>query len=167
MILAMFLYLLASGPPGSPAPKPVNVCAVLLHLEEYRNKRVSIRGELLVHPHGTVLRMEKCPVPLITSGHVWPTMIYLIPADSNLAESPGRVPPGFSVDRAWAPVLEKGSRERDARLWVTVVGRLETRRRFEIVERGDGKTLPVGYGHLNAYPAQLVYEEFKDVLARK
>jgi len=32
-----------------------------------------------------------------------------------------------------------------------------------MVLRGDGKTVPYGYGHMNACPAQLVYQEIKDV----
>lgn len=49
-----------------------------------------------------------------------------------------------------------------AKIYATVTGRLDARVHYEMVLRGDGKVVPYGYGHLNAGPAQIVYEEIKD-----
>jgi hypothetical protein len=70
------------------------------------------------------------------------------------------------VDPASSKLLNQYAGDSKARIWITVRGRLETRLKFELVQWGDGKQRPYGYGHLNASPAQLVYQEMRDAVIR-
>lgn len=102
--------------------------------------------------------------PLVTDGFTWPPSIGINLEDraSPLVAIGQKGTPPAKIDLIDALHLEKSGP--DDKVYVTVVGRFETRLHFEMVVRGDGKTQPNGYGHLAACPAQLVYEEMKDVL---
>jgi hypothetical protein len=137
------------------------VCDVLAHASEVRGQLLSVRGRYEETEEGIYL-FGDCKTRLSISGFVWPQEFYalfLIPQSSSLAEKPNSSSRAF-VDSRLAPLL-KNLKNTD-RLWVTVTGRVESRKSFEIVEWGNGQKRPVGYGHLSLYPAQIAYERIED-----
>jgi hypothetical protein len=158
------IVILAIGPPlfsQERAPKALTVCEVLSKLGEYRGKQIVVRGELIGGYHGGGLRGEGCP-PLTTDGYTWPSpvLIALTPPGSRMVENPSSPAPIVRVEPFDEAKLKNAGPE--AKVHVTVVGRLETRLRLEIIRSPNGKSWPYGYGHLNACPAQIVYEEIRD-----
>jgi hypothetical protein len=129
---------------------------------------VTIRGELLRTEEGSYLSAVECQKPLVVSGFTWEPeyAIDLTTPDSVLVESPELPVAAVSVDPASSKLLNHYAGDSKARILITVRGRLETRRNFELVQWGDGKQRPYGYGHLNASPAQLVYQELRDAVIR-
>jgi hypothetical protein len=129
----------------------MSVCELSKDYPRFRDKVVAVRG---VYYYG--LRQE-CPEKC-TDG-LWPSFINLEGGD----------------DAVWA-ALAKADREVEVEakrsgkrfeLWVTVVGRLETRARRS--KRGPcDRTnwgMP-GYGHLGAYPAQIIVESLREIEVR-
>jgi hypothetical protein len=150
------------------ARRPIGVCELLTELQRYRDKIVTIRGELVTTDEGVYLD-EKCPKPLVTSGFVWtnPIGVWLTQPGSNDVENRTSPAPETDVRPTADDLLKKYVTDSSVRIWVTVTGRLETREKFLMVLRGDGKTVPFGYGHMNACPAQLVCYQMKDVFVER
>jgi len=143
--------LIASG--GTPARDAavISVCELSKDFPGFRDKVVTVRG---VYYYG--LRQEcaeKCKDGL------WPSFIDL----------------EGSTNETWA-ALAKSERdvETEAKrsgkrfeLWVTVVGRLQTRAKRSALGPCDRKSWGLGgYGHLGAFPAQIIVESFRDIEVR-
>lgn len=152
----------------SKTAQTLTVCDALKALPKYRNRMVIIRGELLRTEEGTYLSAVDCQKPLVASGHTWEPeyAINLIPPDSPSVESSESFIASVRVDPASSKLLSRYADDSKTRIWITVRGRLETRLNFELVQWGDGKQRPYGDGHLNASPAQLVYEDMRDAVIR-
>jgi hypothetical protein len=148
--------------------KPLSICELFANLQAYRNKIVTIRGELISTDEGVYLD-ERCPKPLVTSGFVWgnPIVIWLTQTGSSDVENRTSPMPETDVSPIADDLLKKYATDSSVRIWITVAGRLETREKFVMVLRGDGKTVPYGYGHMNACPAQLVCYQMKDVVVER
>jgi hypothetical protein len=150
-VLLLLTMLVASI--GIPAPDAVvvSVCELSKDFPAYRDKVVSVRG---VYYYG--LRQE-CPQKC--SDGLWPSFINL--------EGGG--------DTTWAD-LAKADREVEAEakatgkrfeVWVTVVGRLQTRAKRSRLGPCDRKSWGLaGYGHLGAFPAQITVESFRNIEIR-
>lgn len=128
----------------------MSVCELSKDFPAFRDKVAAVRG---VYYYG--LRQE-CPQKC-TSG-LWPSFINLEGAD----------------DATWAD-LAKAEREVESEakatgkrleIWVTVVGRVQTRAKRSSFGPCDRKSWGLGYGHLNAFPAQIVVESFRDIEVR-
>jgi hypothetical protein len=141
-------------PVRSKLPEPLDLCVVLPNLAKYSGKEVAIRGEFISYEHGRVIAKDKCLQPLVTSGYTWPNMISLERALTSV-----------SVDATcWRAMATPGPS--NTQIWVTVQGRLETRAPGVIVLPFVGKTVPDGYGHMNSYPAQIVYSQMRDCIRK-
>ena len=129
----------------------MSVCELSKDFSAFRDKVVSVRG---VYYYG--LRQE-CPQKCADGP--WPSFINL--------EGGG--------DDTWQ-ALAKATREVEAEakragkrfeIWVTVVGRLETRATLSPRGPCDRKSWGlVGYGHLGVFPAQITVESFRDIEVR-
>jgi len=143
--------------------RPLTVCQILSSRAAYSGRRVTVRGRLVVGPEGSYLMGDGCQ-PLVTDGYTWAaTGIDVEAANSAPARSEhGSARPAeiAAADLERAPQAVPGGA-----IYVTLVGRFETRLHFQMILRGDGKTVPNGYGHLNSCPARMVYSEMKDVAA--
>jgi len=137
-------------------PSPLTVCEVLSRLSFYQGKRVTIRGELLGGDEAIILVGDRCR-PLVTAGYRWPS-----PSPIALTYSPRRGGESPVVTEQLDPTALKAAGPR-AKIYVTVTGRLDARDHYEMVQRGDGKVVPNGFGHQAACPAQIVYDEIKDI----
>lgn len=126
----------------------MSVCDLSRDFTGYRDRMVAVRG---VYFYG--LR-QQCPGTCATGP--WPSFIDLIGSDAAgdaiWAE----------IDRAERSAEQKGKQGQRVEVWVTVRGTLKARDRrsplgpCDIISQG-------GYGHLGAFPAQIVVEAFQDV----
>jgi hypothetical protein len=91
---------------------------------------------------------EKC-----THG-LWPSFLDVRGADQDSWEA---------LDKAQRTVEAEAKKGRRLEVWVTAVGQLRTRRRpgLDPCHRLGSRYL--GYGHLGAYPAQLIVTQFRDI----
>lgn len=147
LLVAVLLSLIGAAASTSSV---MSVCQLSKDYPRFRDKLVTVRG---VYYYG--LRQE-CPQSCADG--VWPSFINV---------------EGGS-DAAWA-ALAKAHRELEAEakrtgkrfeLWVTVVGRLETRARYPRLSPCDRNSWGSGYGHLGVFPAQIVVENFSDIEIR-
>jgi hypothetical protein len=141
----------------------LKVCHVLSDLNNYRNRDVQIRGEWVQTDHGMYIR-GKCNRPLQTGAHRWPSSIWL-----QLPWLEEEETVDFTADRN---VLEKAQRQAGRLLlrsrpgthvYATFIGRLQVRERLEVRKREYAGPNGNGFGHLNAYPAQLVLRSIIEV----
>src|ERR1039458_3989310 len=166
----------------SPASsEAVPLCNLFDDLKSYDGRMISVRGILFTgreifalgqHCESKfVTKYSLAPLPLrglaaLQSEYVWPTALDL--ADSAFRE-PGEQAVGFhtnheAVDRVFALVRRERARidNRKVEVLVTVVGRLRMKDHYDIAKFEDGTLHGGGYGHLGAYPAQVVIETMID-----
>jgi hypothetical protein len=140
----------------------ISICDLLKDLAEYRNQSVQVRGELRTGRHRNALFGVNCEHSVLTDEHVWLDALWLVAEKrSTKVNEPG-------VDKkAMKEVYDAiGTARRNGKkgkVLLTFVGRIETRERFFGGRGGNGRWIGNGYGHMNAYPAQLVYRSAKDV----
>lgn len=149
-LLPLIALVAVTCTPAAPV-QVMSVCELSKDYPRFRDKVVTVRG---VYYYG--LRQEcseKC-----TDG-LWPSFIDL--------EGGG--------DAVWA-ALARADREVESEakrsgkrfeLWVTVVGRLQTRVKHSPRGPCDSTSWGIaGYGHLGAYPAQILVESFQNIEVR-
>lgn len=136
------------------APIVTSVCEILQDPARWRNRVVSVRG---VYEYG--LRPQTaCSQPFTTNGHVWPQAIDLTGAD---AEELATWKSTESLGLSFADFVhgERGSPPAPGKLRAaTFIGVLRSRATYSITATKYG-SMGNGYGHLNAFPAQLVVYE--------
>lgn len=139
----------ACGRPKDPAT--MSVCEIAKDFGAYRDKPIAVRG---VYCNG--LRNDSCPEKC--GDGPWPSFIDLT---SNDAADWGAL---AKVTKAVELEAKKGKR---FEIWVTAIGRLRTQAHHSPL--GPCDTMGSGYfgfGHMGAYPAQLVAERFLDIEVR-
>jgi len=113
----------------------VSVCELLTSLQQNNGSLISVRGELVSTDESLSLRGE-CSERVYIDGFDWPSAISIVP------------PAG---DRSGLGAPPKAGQIAIA----SVIGRLETRQQFETV-RTSRDVFPIGFGHVNRFPAELV-----------
>jgi hypothetical protein len=158
MILLTLLMAMqvAPGSPPAKAPNVLSVCDVLLNDPTRLNgKAVRVRGYLTWDAHGESLGGD-CKSHLVTKGLAWANYIsvYVDAADEG-------------ISRSWEQIRTAGRRlhvdwERD-RVWVTIVGRLETRPTMDdaVVQRPYGLAR-AGFG-MGGEPAEINVISVEDI----
>lgn len=145
VILAVIALLATNRIPASP-DRVWTVCELSKDYSRYRERTVRVRG---VYYYG--LRQD-CPQKCADGP--WPSFLYLEGGSEG----------------AWA-ALAKADREVEAEarrtgqrfeLWVTVIGRLQSRAGHSPVGPCDRAAWGM-YGHLGSFPAQLTVEAFRDI----
>jgi hypothetical protein len=153
-LVALLLLTVAGCGRRTPPVPVISVCDLSRDFTAYREQLIAVRG---VNYYG--LR-QNCPANCANGP--WPSFVDLT---STEALAPGESPFGFTTDDSAWTALDQAERtaEREAKLgrrvevWVTVVGRLRASDHRSPVGPCD----PVGqgrYGHLGAFPAQLVVQ---------
>ena len=103
--------------------RPVSVCELLTHREDYNGRLVTVRGEVKGSSEGTWLEADPdCNYKLVTRGVVWPRIVFLAYpnkiSDRVRLDKPQRGELRFSdVDPAAgrdASADDRGSRHRPA-----------------------------------------------------
>jgi hypothetical protein len=148
-IVLLLIAVETTVPVAQPADSPAvnSVCEVSRDYAKVRDELVAIRG---VYYYGLREECEqKC-----ASG-LWPSFINL---------EGGR-------EGVWNDLAKTANQvEREAKatgkrfeIWVTVIGRLQTRAKPSRRGPCDKKSWGLGYGHLNVFPAQITVDSFRDV----
>ncbi len=139
---------------------PVDVCDVVDAPSKYNGQLVALRGTLKTGMEEMALYGDACKRTLTTHGHRWPAAIWLTPNPGSDAKAERR------LDR---PAIEhlnaaiRVARTQKAEIQATFVGILEARSKYFGGTSPNGDWIGNGFGHLNAYPAQLVFTTVRDV----
>jgi hypothetical protein len=139
------------------AKEPYTVCHVLQNLTLYDGKIIQIRGEW----RGRHIE-EQCQTPLQTDSHKWPNAILLI-YPNNLHEEYGDKPVNWTFGPNEAETSFRELMRFNGPVHATIIGRLDARAKL-LPSPNGGPPVPFGYGHLNAFPAQIVMKEIKDIV---
>lgn len=144
-------------------PQVLSVCELFSNIQAYRGKMISVRG---VYYFG--LRDSGCSNHLETQGWVWPTALWV--TDSSDRSGVDEQPVEFSTDSASRRELDetearllKEIKAKRKRLVVTITGLLRTREKYVRVDTHYGR-IGNGYGHLNAFPAELVIKRVDKIV---
>jgi hypothetical protein len=145
------------------APESFTVCEILRNLPKYADKDVEIKGEWIQTYHGTTVRAT-CAEQLRTGDHLWPNAIWV-----QFPWLEEENPVDFTADKDGLQRARNEGRKSspDDVVLATFIGRLQARERLQVTRRKDGTTVVNGFGHLNAYPAQLVVRSITRVTVRK
>jgi hypothetical protein len=162
LIVSGVLYLM--GQDSTEFAKPLTVCESLDHRNDLDGKMIAIRGVSVGTSEGVWLVDPKCPDPIATPRYAWPRSIYL--ASISHASSPVDFRFDSKADDKLRAEFERLHVNRKAvRIWITYVGRFETRKDLSTALFRDynGGLHPAGFGQLNSVPAQLVVKTQRDM----
>jgi hypothetical protein len=150
-VLLLLAVLIISSSTLVPTGAIKSVCELSKDFPRFRDKVVAVRG---VYYYG--LRQEECPQKC-TEG-LWPSFINL-DGDSDATWT--------ALAKTTADVETKAKQTGTRfEIWVTAVGRLQTRAKHSSLGPCDRKSWGLGYGHLNGFPAQIMVESFRDIEVR-
>jgi hypothetical protein len=135
----------ACHPPAS--LKVFSLCDLAKDYGSYRDKRVAVRG---VYFYGL---QESCSQKCADAP--WPSFIWLSGADSENYE-------WAVLDNIECKVELEAKKGKRFEIWVTATGHLRAREQASPLGPCD-RIARGGYGHLGAYPAELVVEEFTNI----
>jgi hypothetical protein len=156
-LLLLLLAIQARAGDRQRPDAPVSVCDVLSNDPTKLNgKVVTIRALLGGTDEGTWL-LGECKTRLVTKGLTWANTIsvYVDESDHDALQS---------WERMEAKLRRLNADIRRNRVWVTVVGRLETRESMDDeVGKGPNGPTPIGFGHLNGSPAEINVISLRDV----
>lgn len=152
-----------AGRPSAEEPlaRVISVCELLEDVALYRGKIVVVRG---IDYYG--LRAPSCAGEFITGGRRWPWAVAMV--HSTYPSGAGEEAPPFTTEqeswRAWNDLVrhqaERGLR---GEIWMTVVGMVRAPKEYV---RADGAVF-AGYGHLGAFPAELVVKRIFDIEVKR
>lgn len=133
----------------------VSVCEILKNFEKYRNKEVDAIG---VYWFG--LR-ESCPEPFITGDRKWPAALHLVDAGATAGSD---MSVRFETDRkSWDDLqllaVREGKAGKREEIWTIIRGEVRVPDKYV---RADGSVFG-GYGHMGAFPAELVIRRVLEV----
>ncbi len=150
-VFVVLTVLIALG--GAPArgATVMSVCELSSDYPGFRDKAVTVRG---VYYYG--LRQD-CTETCKTG--LWPSFIHLEGGSEDTWAGLARVERDVEAD-----AKRSGKR---FEIWVTVVGRLQTRAKRSSLGPCDRTSWGlIGYGHLGVFPAQINVESFRDIEVR-
>lgn len=129
--------------------KRISVCDVLVNPTKFNSQVIAVRGILTGTDEGIWLH-GNCKSHLITKGLSWPSDLWVEtdPMDLNAMASWTRL--DTQLKRMHADIA------RD-KVWVTIVGQLETRKSMndEVALGPDGHLVHAGFGHMGAAAAAI------------
>ena len=148
----------------SEKPDTVSVCDVLKNRATYQNRIIALRGRWITDREGSYLR-SACSKEDLGLHRAWSAGVAIA---WSLRAATTEI--SFEQDRSALHKVEKvllKSRERGelGRVWITFVGKIETRHPLRVrTYSPGGGPLTLGFGHLGAFPAQLVVKTAKDLV---
>lgn len=146
----------------------ISACQLMSQLQHYRDNVVSVTGLYMVTKESTYIGVDKsCQIRFATEGYAWPRGIDLKGVRYYKAET-GQSPFQRTDDDSRS--IEQLSRTYDRlkdheRIRATFVGLLLVPREYVVRRQPDGRLASgSGYGHMNAWPAQLILKAVKDIV---
>ena len=177
-VLIVGTTLLAQKP--APEPQTISICDLFKDLRSYAGKMISVRGMLSLSGEVFALggecadkfttKYSSTPtVPglsSIDSEFTWPTALDLV---TTVLVEKGEKVTGFQTDDTLASIITRirieqaRSGSQNIRVAATVLGELRLKDHYEVGRGGDGRLHGGGYGHLSAFPGQILIKSLKDV----
>lgn len=161
VLFALLIAMQSVDRSGSTQPVTLSVCDVLSDDPTKLNgKAIRVRGYLAVGPHETLLGGD-CKAHLVTKGLAWGNYLSVYRDASD-----------EKIERAWERIGQKvkrlhGDFEQD-KIWLTIVGRLETRASMEdeVVQMPHGLAR-AGFGQMGGSPAEINVISVEDVTVER
>lgn len=158
IVVLLFAFAIAPRCGGQAQPRVMTVCELSNDFGAYRDKMIAVRGIYYYGLRQTCL--QTCSIG------PWPSSLDLAGIGSR-EKSPAFVTDDANwnaLDNVQKTVEAEAKKGKRLEIWVTAVGRLNTHARRTPLGPCDriGSRLS-GYGHLGAYPAQLVVKYFTDL----
>ena len=180
----IMILIEATGPAQQVASNPVqtiSVCELFKDLRSHAGQMVSVRGSLyssseisalggeckekFVTEYGPTLRLF-AGVPEARSEYTWPTALDLaVSAHVERAEDQVLFQTDDEVIRkVYVRIASERAKfgGQESVIHVTVSGVLHLKDHYDVGKTGDGTLRGGGYGHLSAYPGQLVVKTMSD-----
>jgi hypothetical protein len=157
-ILIAFVLAIQAGNGTEPKPVPLlNICDVISNDPTKLNgKVIKVRGLLGGTDEGIWL-VGECKTHLVTKGLTWGNdlSVYVDESDEAVARS---------WEKLGQQLRQLHADTRRDRVWVTNIGRLETRASMddEVVKTEHG-LVRVGFGHMSGSPAEINVISVEDV----
>jgi hypothetical protein len=157
MLIMAPLWLTQSKTPVESQIPVLTVCEILSQRMHYNGKLVSIQARIHSTDEGAWLDGKNCPGLITTEEHVWPSMISIQTSDADFTSN-------YEGLRKLGPKLKPLARRapEGCVIW-TYTGVFETRATYEKVSYPNGSSTYIGFGHLGAAPAQLLWKSAEDV----
>jgi hypothetical protein len=171
LAVPFFPILAASAQTGKIGESPIptfTVREILARRVEYDGKLVRIRARLGATGEGVWFEGDDCPGVVTIDGHVWPSMISMQIASPEMGPSTHDHPVNFASDygsqQKLRPKLRRMGRKvpEECIIW-TYTGLFETRETYLKVTYEKAPAVYIGFGHLGAAPAQLIFKTADDV----
>jgi hypothetical protein len=140
------------------------VCELLAKPEQFNGKLLKVRGIVEGGMEGAWLKSDDCPNRFHIGENSLPNAISL-----SYQSEHGTAPPRNAVHIKQIEQQIRGKQRKTSVLILTYTGIFETRTDWKIVTSGNGEKHLWGFGHLNAFPAQLVVADIADpqIIAKK
>ncbi len=170
-IVCLVIVGICSSPSQTGDQNTVTVCNIFEDLKSYSGKIIEVRGELVTGREIFVLRQEGCLSKYTTDNREWPAALDLAEAGSA-----GVKPPVVfrldedsikRMDKLLCFLHESTAAELGVEITATFVGELRVAKEFKDNSLPFPRTFALGYGHLGAFPAQLVYRSVKGIVIRQ
>jgi len=175
MRLLLLLAALIEGVPASAQKPAISVCELFKDLRSYDGKTISVRGLLYSSTEisalgdhcETAFSTKYSPLAPMLPGvpgalqyeYTWPTALDL--ALQKEDEKVNQVMERIRLERKRLGGVEKTD------VWVTVVGKLSLKDHYDVGPSADGTLRGGGFGHLSAYPGQLVIQTMLDPVVER
>lgn len=144
--------------------KPKTLCEVLSNREKFDGHMVKVRGIVEGNEHGAWLLDNRCRA-CVDLGKRIPCAVVLV--GPSQAVEPVDFEYDRSADSRIRDFLTKHKARKDDTLWVTYIGKFETKPQAELFDSHSGRVVN-GFGHQSSFVAQLVVLTVRDpALARK
>lgn len=160
--LVLLLAFQTRSRPATPeSDAPRSVCEVIMNDPTRLNGRIiKVRGIIGGTDEGIWL-VGECKTRLVTKGVTWSNdlSVYVNASDQSIVRSWQKL--GAKLDQLHANL-------RQDKVWVTIIGRLETRASMdeEVQETSHG-WVPLGFGHMNGSPAEINVISVEDVTVER
>jgi len=162
LILLLFIAAGSSVPQTSkvePPEKLTSVCDILSNRGVYNGRLVALIGRWVSTDEGSWIESD-CEKPIKTGSYTWSDIIFLNQDSSSPTIFAKHISFDFATaDSKIAELTAHGKLPNEKVRWAVVYGLLETKEELETAFSADGSARGVGYGHLNASPAQIIYRE--------
>lgn len=162
-LLAIILWLsvgtVLAG--AADAERVYSVCELLAAPQQFNGRSVKVRGVVEGGMEGAWLKSNDCPERFYVGDNSLPKAISLS-YQSEYGDTPARNT--VHIERVEQQIREMQRRVKSSVLTLTYTGIFETRTDWKATTLASGEKHLWGFGHLNAFPAQLVVVNIEDPL---
>ncbi|HZT68775.1 MAG TPA: hypothetical protein VFC10_03365 [Terriglobia bacterium] len=160
-LIAIILWLIVGTALGGAQDRGrvYSVCELLAAPQQFNGKSVKVRGAVEGGTEGAWLKSNDCPERFYVGENSLPKAISLS-YQSEFGNTPARNT--AHIERVEQQIKEAQRKMKSSVLTLTYTGIFETRTDWKTATLASGEKQLWGFGHLNAFPAQLVILDIAD-----